>query len=367
MNKPVLHLIGLPHTRTTDQFSHCAFTGKIRRMGLMMRSLGYTVLHYGVGESISGSSADIPMIRDDEQVSLLGFDPTAPGYEYAYQHVRVDTPLYQTFNDRLAKALQLRVAKNDLVLHTFGNASACVFGKHEGIDIESGVGYDDPWSKWRVYESYAHMHWVLGKKNEMPSIYNWVIPNYFDPREWTTRTRHGSYVLFLGRIATNKGIHIFTELAKHRPDLQFIMCGQGDTDIINGIPNIKKLPPVHGRERDELIGNALCIICASSYVEPFGGVAVEAMMTGTPVLASPWGAFMETINHGYNGFRCRMLSDWLKALDEVHNLNRANISNGAKHKYSMFNLAKEYDTVFRAISGVHGEMKEDWYNFPSTI
>ena len=37
-NKVILHLPALAHTITTDEFSHCAFTGKVLRFAPMVSS-----------------------------------------------------------------------------------------------------------------------------------------------------------------------------------------------------------------------------------------------------------------------------------------------------------------------------------------
>jgi glycosyltransferase involved in cell wall biosynthesis len=43
--------------------------------------------------------------------------------------------------------------------------------------------------------------------------------------------------------------------------------------------------------------------------EPFGGAGVEAQLVGTPVLASSFGAMIETVEHGISGYHCHTLAD----------------------------------------------------------
>ena len=50
-NKIRLHILGLPHTITSNEYSHCAFTGKVLRFGPMMLSRDFEVYHYGIETS----------------------------------------------------------------------------------------------------------------------------------------------------------------------------------------------------------------------------------------------------------------------------------------------------------------------------
>src|SRR5690606_20768103 len=61
--------------------------------------------------------------------------------------------------------------------------------------------------------------------------------------------------------------------------------------------------------RAELMGGARAVFVPTPYVEPFGGVSVEAMMCGTPVIATDFGAFAENVVDGVTGYRFRTLGE----------------------------------------------------------
>ena len=54
------------------------------------------------------------------------------------------------------------------------------------IAVESGIGYEKTFARWRVFESYAWMHFHYGREGRAlnPSWYDAVIPNYLDPKDY---------------------------------------------------------------------------------------------------------------------------------------------------------------------------------------
>ena len=122
-----------------------------------------------------------------------------------------------------------------------------------------------------------------------------------------------------------------------------------------------------GRERSKFLGNAMAVIMPTRYVEPFGGVTVEAELCGTPVLGSSFGSFTETVEHGKTGYQCRTLGDFLAGLEQVENgaIDRAYVRNFAVEHFDMYKLAHKYDGVFRQINDISTD--KGWYSKRSMI
>lgn len=359
-----LHLLGLPHTITRDQFSHCAFTAKVQKFSPMMRPLGYDVLHYGVGGAQSGATMQIDVLGEDEQAALLGHRHE-DHQRFVGTDANVGHPVYQEFNRRLRPLLEQHVAPGDLVLHPFGHAHVAATGTHRGINIESGIGYPTTCLPFRIYESLAWMHRDQGVHRREGNCYEWVIPNYFVAEDWPVVRTPGAEVRFLGRIGETKGCQTIVELAKARPDVTFVLCGQGDpAPYLAQAPNLRYEPPKVGRERAAYLGEAALVLMPSNFVEPFGGVAVEAMLCGTPVATVPYGAFTETVQHGVTGFHCRVLADWTRAVDEARTLDRGAIAAIARARYSLPAVGPQYDRVFRQIADL--ARGGGWYTSAST-
>lgn len=357
-------LLGLPHTRTHPAWSCCAFTGKILRFSPMMQSVGYQVTHFGVEGAESGATEQVSVLTTEEWRTLGGQEPGADQFGALAQ---TDSPLYRRFNQALVPLLRDRYQPGDVICLPFGHAHAEAVQQIEGATLlETGIGYPTAFAPFRVYESQAWMHFHLGKEQAHGSDYWWTIPNSYDPKDWRLGTGSGGYLLYFGRLNQDKGLDVVREIAKARPDLTVVICGQGDPSPWLTEPNIEARPPIHGSGRDELLGNALAVLMPTRYVEPFGGVAIEAMLCGTPVLASDFGAFTETIEPGWNGSRCRTLQDWVDGVDaaEAGHFNRRAIRDAAAGRYSMWEVAGQYARVFRQLADLQGD---GWYTRRSAV
>jgi len=124
------------------------------------------------------------------------------------------------------------------------------------------------------------------------------------------------YVLFLGRVSRQKGIHHFLRAAFHFDrETQIVLCAAApDTvelaleiqDLVSalereGRPIVWVRNMVERKAAIELYSHAAVFCCPSIY-EPFGIINLEAMACETPVVASAVGGINDVVVHGETGY-----------------------------------------------------------------
>lgn len=385
-----LHMPAIPHTITRDEFSHCAFTGKVQRWGPMMRSVGFEVYHYGVEGSDAGADVDVQLMTKAEwdELRLISYMSLHKELtrEQAVAHLtknssfigdlaNTGTPLYAEFNKRFGKELKKNYRGNetDILCIPFGFAHDAAHADGDYIRVETGIGYNDSKYNYRIFESYAWLNHAYGKQGKPPHNYWFVVPNYFDishfPLSLTPAiTNNRKKIGFLGRICDVKGCNIIVEVAKRFPDVDFYLCGQGDASQYTVVPNVHYKEPIHGAERGEYLGSLTAFLCFSTFLEPFCGVNVEAQLCGTPVITHDSGAMVETVEQGVTGLRCHTLAEMCEGVQMALDgkFNRQYIHDRAVRLYDMYNVAKQYAYALKTINDVHNG-RGGWYSSNSHL
>jgi len=98
----------------------------------------------------------------------------------------------------------------------------------------------------------------------------------------------------------------------------------------------------------ELLLAARCMIMPIRWEEPFGMVMVEAMATGTPVVALNRGAVPELIRSGETGLICEDAAELPEALRAVDALDPAGCAAHARTAFSAQRMARGYEQVYRS-------------------
>lgn len=91
---------------------------------------------------------------------------------------------------------------------------------------------------------------------------------------------------------------------------------------IEWVSEIKSQEPISFEEKVKLYKDAKCFLFPIKWEEPFGLVIVEAMASGTPVIAFDRGAVSEIIEDGKTGFIVKNREEMKRVLPKIKDLNR---------------------------------------------
>jgi len=153
-------------------------------------------------------------------------------------------------------------------------------------------------------------------------IYNGIDPDEYKPTEATDALKQYGidmtrpYVLFVGRIARQKGIiHLVQAIRYLEPDTQVVLCaGAPDTPEIAAemrqAVETARTQNSHIVWIDSMVPKSAvyqlythaAVFCCPSIYEPFGIINLEAMACETPVVASAVGGIKEVVVDGETGF-----------------------------------------------------------------
>ncbi len=114
-------------------------------------------------------------------------------------------------------------------------------------------------------------------------------------------------VLFVGRLAVEKGVEVLLDALTHLPPLRVVIAGEGPLRDALGrqASRLDSPPQFVGRvahDRLPALINRARVQAVPSPSEPFGMVIVEALACGTPVVASDVGGIPEILSGGQGGW-----------------------------------------------------------------
>jgi len=352
------HILGLPHTVTSKEFNACAYTQKVVKFGKMMTSRGHEVIHYGHEDSDLQCTEHVSVLTNDDFAKSYG------SHDWRKTFFKFDTGdhAYQTFYANAIREVGLRKQKNDFILPFWGSGvrPICDAHQHDMIVVEPGIGYaGGHWARWKVWESYAiyHAHCGMGAVGQcQQDNYSVVIPNYFDIDDFVFNDQKDDYFLYLGRVYSGKGVDIAID-ATRRAGVKLVVAGQKEAGYTFP-PHVEYVGYADVPKRKELMSKARASFLPSQYVEPFGGVQIENLLSGTPTITSDWGSFAENNLHGVTGYRCRTMGDYVDAVENIDRIKPLDCRKFGEN-FTLERVAPRYEKYFQDVLDVHNGA--GWY------
>lgn len=341
------HVVANPQSNTTREFSLCGFSQKTINFCKLLKLGGHTVYLYGGTQNEAPCDEFVPCFTEQQRLGLLELKHyIAPSWNPRF-------PLWVDYRVNVAKAIHERKQKGDIICHLAGNCLSELEQLVPGHKVvEYGIGYTGYASKWLVFESYAWMSFCFGVERSLDNPVNpntHVINGFFDGDAFPIRKGNGAYACFVGRITTRKGVSEACEAAA-KAGMTMLVAGVGNKKLVTH--GATYLGPISLAERNTLMAGATALLAPTKTFEPFGNVACEAQMCGTPVISTDWGGFVETVEDGSTGYRCRNVEEMAHALKLVTYLNRSYIANKARARWGLDVKSLEYDEYFNHLAGI---------------
>ena len=106
------HIFGLPHTKTNNDYTACAYTAKVLKFGKMMTERGHTVIHYGHPDS------DLICTEHVDVIDRATYDRVYGDHDFHSKFFKYDMgdDAYQEFFRRAIEEVGKRKQKNDFIL-----------------------------------------------------------------------------------------------------------------------------------------------------------------------------------------------------------------------------------------------------------
>lgn len=221
----------------------------------------------------------------------------------------------------------------------------------------------------RIFENLKNPNLVAISKSQMvpaPHL-NWkgVVYNGLDMQHYPFSDTPEEYLLFVGRISREKGLHYAIEVAQYL-DMPLIIAAKLNsfTEAPFDVQYFREyieprlsdsicwVGEVDEEERNKLMHKALCLLHPVTWREPFGLNMIEAMACGCPVVGFNLGSIPEVVQDLKTGYVVSDLDEMIQAVSNIKKINRKFCRKYALEKFSVTNMTDGYESLYYHILGV---------------
>ena len=202
-----------------------------------------------------------------------------------------------------------------------------------------------------------------------------VVPNPIDVDEWPLREVKEDWLLFVGRMDPDKGPDRAIDAAA-RARRPLVLAGPVQPEHrdyfaaaveprIDG-DRVRYVGTVDGADRANLFARAQALLMPIEWDEPFGLVMVEALSTGTPVIAFAHGAASEIVDDGRTGFLVSGVDEMAHAIGNIGEIDPGTCRSAVAERFGLPKVLELYEATYVAASRSHRDQPVANPSAPST-
>lgn len=195
-----------------------------------------------------------------------------------------------------------------------------------------------------------------------------IVENGVDLARFRPRGRpEPELVLCLGRICPEKGFDRALRAARRR-GYRLLLAGRVfpypehelhfEREIVPLLDERRRfIGPIGGNAKRELLARASCLLVPSRAAETSSLVAMEALASGTPVVAFRVGALPSIVDDGVTGLLVSEEDELDEAIERAARLDRAACRAAAERRFDVRRMAGEYLELYRKIVDGSGSVR----------